>query len=139
MKNRLMYLVLITIGLSTLWAFTPPQEKKKGEPWTIPAEYKAKENKFKGDAESVKLGKSLYAKHCRSCHGNAGLGDGPKAKNLDTFPGDFSDAKWQASVTDGELYFMSVIGRDDMPNYEDKLLDDEERWAVVNYVRSLSK
>ncbi len=139
MKNRVIYLVILAFGLTALWAFTPPQEKKKGGPWNVPTEYKAKENTFKGDADNLKLGKTLYAKHCRSCHGNAGLGDGPKAKNLDTSAGDFSDATWQDSVTDGELYYMSVIGRDDMPNYEDKLLDDEERWAVVNYVRSLKK
>jgi len=139
MKTRMIYLVLMTIGLAAIWAFTPPQEKKKGEPWKVPAEYKAKENPFKGDAESVKLGKSLYSKHCRSCHGNAGEGDGPKAKNLDTDPGNFTDAAWQNSVSDGEMYYMSIIGRDDMPNYESKLTDDEERWAVINYVRSLKK
>ncbi|MDA3942045.1 MAG: cytochrome c [Bacteroidetes bacterium] len=139
MKSRILFVCMMAIGLTAIWAFTPPQEKKKGEPWNIPAEYKAKENTFKGDADLLRLGKATYAKHCRACHGNAGEGDGPKARNLEFHPGDFSDATWQASVTDGEVYYMSIIGRDEMPNYEGKITDEEERWALVNYVRSLQK
>ncbi len=139
MKMRSFYIAIMAISAMAFLAFTVPQDAKKGEPWKIPAEYKSKANPDKGDDASVKFGKSVYAKHCRSCHGNVGQGDGPKARNLETDPGDFSDAKWQASVTDGELYYMSIIGRDEMPNYESKIIDEEERWAVVNYVRSLKK
>jgi len=127
---------LFTLGLL---AFAMPQEQKKGEPWKISAEYKNKKNPHAVNAELLSIGKDVYAKHCRSCHGNAGKGDGPKARNLKTHPGDFSDAKWHASVTDGEVYYMSIIGRDEMPNYESKITDEEERWAVVAYVRSLKK
>lgn len=139
MKKNAIFTALIAVAAFAFLAFTMPQEQKKGPEWKISAEYKNKVNPDKGDAESEKLGKTVYAKHCRSCHGNAGLGDGPKARNLETFPGDFSDAKWHASITDGELYYMSIIGRDEMPNYESKIVDEEERWAVVNYIRSLKK
>ncbi len=139
MKNRIIILATLFIGVFALLAFTVPQEKKKGGPWEIPAEYKSMENPYKGDASLDKYGKQLYSKHCRSCHGNEGKGDGPKARNLDTDAGNFADAAWQESVTDGDLYFMSIIGRDDMPNYESKIVDDEERWAVINYVRSLKE
>ncbi|MBS4059628.1 MAG: cytochrome c [Bacteroidetes bacterium] len=120
-------------------AFNVPQDQKIGGPWDIPAKYISMKNPNKaGDADAEKLGKTLYAKHCRSCHGNAGLGDGPKAKNLETFPGDFSSAKFQA-YKDGELYFMSYIGRDEMPNFEKNIPDEESRWAIVSYMRSLKK
>jgi mono/diheme cytochrome c family protein len=88
--------------------------------------------------ENVSIGKTLYAKHCKSCHGNAGLGDGPKAKMLKTSAGDFSSAKFQAQA-DGVLYYQSFVGRDEMPNYEKKILDEEDRWAVIDYLRSLKK
>lgn len=139
MRNRILVVCMMAIGLTALWAFTPPQEKKKGGSWEIPAEYKNMENPYKDDASLEKYGKQLYAKHCRSCHGNLGEGDGPKARNLDTDPGNFADAAWQESVTDGEVYYMSIMGRDEMPNYESKIVDDEERWSVINYVRSLKK
>lgn len=127
---------LFTLGLLAL---ALPQEQKKGEPWKIPAKYKNLKNAYPVNADLLSIGKDVYAKHCRSCHGNFGKGDGPKARNLKTHPGDFSDASWQDSVTDGEVYYMSIIGRDEMPNYETKIPDEEERWAVVAYVRSLKK
>ncbi len=133
---------IVTLFLATaafiLMAFVVPQDQKKGGPWEIPAKYKSMKSAVKTDAETLKLGKALYAKHCRSCHGNTGAGDGPKAKNLDTHPGDFSDPKIQANG-DGELYYMSMIGREDMPNFEKNIPDEEERWAVVSYLRSFKK
>ncbi len=139
MKKTLLAVALLFSAAWLLTAFVTPQEQKKGAPWDVPANYKAMKNPNKaGDADAIALGKTAYAKHCRSCHGNTGLGDGPKAKNLETFPGDFSSAKFQA-YGDGELYYMSFVGRDEMPNYEKKITDEEERWAIISYIRSLKK
>jgi len=107
--------------------------QKKPGPWNIPAKYKTM--KGKGD---VATGKELYAKHCRSCHGAKGLGDGPKAAQLKTSCGDFSSKDFQAG-TDGEIYYQSIIGRDEMPNYEKKIPDEEDRWALVAFIRTLKK
>ena len=138
MKSNFFLLSLLAIAFIG-FAFTNSPEQKKGGNWKIPTEYKTKANTLKGDAEALKLGKTAYAKHCRSCHGNLGAGDGPKAKNLETHPGDFTDTKWQSGITDGELYYMSIIGRDEMPNFESKITDDEERWGIINYIRSRKK
>ncbi len=110
--------------------------QQPGKPWEIPAKYKNMKNPSPG--ENIDIGKQLYMKHCRSCHGNKGLGDGPKAKTLKTSCGDFSSAKFQGQ-TDGEIYYQSIIGRDEMPNYEKKILEEEDRWAVVNYIRTMKK
>ncbi|MDO8899347.1 MAG: cytochrome c [Bacteroidales bacterium] len=139
MKTKIFYLLSLFVGSIAFTAFNVPQDQKIGGPWDIPAKYISMKNPNKaGDADAEKLGKTLYAKHCRSCHGNTGLGDGPKAKNLETFPGDFSSAKFQA-FKDGELYFMSYIGRDEMPNFEKNIPDEESRWAIVSYMRTLKK
>ena len=138
MKNRSLNYLLSIVGVLTmvvLFAFALPQQKK-GEPWNVPDKYKKMTNKYKSDKSLVSVGKSIYMKHCRSCHGNKGLGDGPKAKNLKTFPGDFSSAEFKAQA-DGVIFYQSIIGRDEMPNYESKIPDDEDRWAVVMYVQSL--
>ncbi len=139
MKTRILFLSTLLIAAFAFFAFHTPQDQKKPAPWKVDAKYKAMKNPSAGDAESIKLGKTLYAKHCKSCHGNTGLGDGPKAANLETFPGNFSDAKFHTTYSDGEMYFISIIGRDEMPNFESKIPDEEGRWAVVNYVRSLKK
>jgi mono/diheme cytochrome c family protein len=138
MKTKIIILGIIFLGSMTLMSLSFPQDQKKGPAWEIPAKYKSMTNPDKGDADSEKLGKALYAKHCRSCHGNTGLADGPKAKNLETWPGDFSVAKFHAA-TDGELYFKSIIGRDEMPNFEKSIPDEESRWAIINYIRTFKK
>jgi mono/diheme cytochrome c family protein len=139
MKITTLTLFIFATGMFILFVAAVPQDQKKGGPWNIPAEYKSKANPYKSDASLLKLGKNAYSKHCRSCHGNTGIGDGPMAKNLKTHPGDFSDAEFQKNHTDGELFYMSYIGRDEMPNFEKKITDEEERWAVINYLRSLKK
>lgn len=113
--------------------------QKAGGPWNIPANYKAKKSTVKaGDASINSVGKESFNKYCKSCHGAKGLGDGPKAASLKTSTGDFSSAKLQAH-TDGELYYMSFIGRDEMPNFEKKITDEADRWAVIGYIRTLKK
>lgn len=47
--------------------------------------------------------KKIYDTRCVACHGKNGRGDGPGAKGLKPPPRDYSDAKWQASVTDRQL------------------------------------
>jgi mono/diheme cytochrome c family protein len=113
--------------------------QKPGAPWVFPPKHKTMKSTLKaGDASINTTGKELYNKHCKSCHGAKGLGDGPKAANLKTNTGDFSTAKFQARP-DGELYFMSIIGRDEMPNYEKKIPDEADRWAVIGYIRTMKK
>jgi mono/diheme cytochrome c family protein len=126
----------VLVGIIALFSFIVIQDQKAGGPWEIPAKYKAMKNPSKGDASSVKVGKLMYAKYCKSCHGSMGEGDGPKASSMKTKIESFKDSKFQAQ-TDGEIYYQTIKGRDDMPAFEKKLVDDEDRWAVVNYVRTL--
>ncbi|HRF17617.1 MAG TPA: c-type cytochrome, partial [Chitinophagaceae bacterium] len=94
-----------------------------------------KVNPIKGDAASLEKGKALWSQHCKSCHGSKGKGDGPKASQLDTEPGDFTKASFQ-SQTDGALYYKTNAGRDDMPSYKTKIPDANDNWALVNYMRT---
>jgi mono/diheme cytochrome c family protein len=129
-------LVLALVGL-VMMSFTsaPSQEKK---PWDVPAKYKAMKNPHSADKSLINVGKMQWNKHCKSCHGGTGLGDGPKAKQLKTPMMDFSAKDFQA-FSDGEMYYMSFIGRDEMPNFEKKIPDEEDRWAIVNFMRTMAK
>ncbi len=134
--NSLLALAGIIVLAIAFMAFAGPQDgQKKGAAWDIPSKYVKMENPYAGE-DLTKVGKMLYSKHCKSCHGNKGLGDGPKAAQLETFPGDFSSEEFQAG-TDGEIFYKSIIGRDEMPNYEKKITDDEDRWAIISYLRTL--
>jgi mono/diheme cytochrome c family protein len=107
------------------------------KPWVVPANFKTMKNPVAVGDASTKQGQILYTKNCASCHGKAGLGDGVKARSLKTFPGDFSKADFQ-NQTDGDLFYKSKMGRDEMPKYEGKLTDDDI-WNMVNYMRTLKK
>ena len=121
-------LMLAVIGLANA---------QKAKPWEVPAKYKTMKNAVKVDDASIKAGKDLYNKNCASCHGKTGLGDGPKAKGLDTFPGDFSKGEFQ-TLADGDMFFKVKFGRDEMPKYDGKI-DDEGIWSMVNYMKTLKK
>jgi len=129
--------IIILVAIA-LFAFSFSVQQKKAGPWEITAEYKKMENPLANDKASVNKGKMVYMKHCRSCHGNTGLGDGPKAARLKTFPGDFTSAEFQAQ-SDGELFYKSIIGRDEMPNYEKKIPSKKDQWSVINYMRTFKK
>lgn len=135
MKFNVLLMMGIILGSLMILSFSIPQDKAP-KPWDIPSKYLKMENpQAADDADMIKVGKMLYSKHCKSCHGSKGLGDGPKAKQLDTFPGDFSKDDFK-SQKDGALYYKSYIGRDEMPNFEKKIPDDEDRWAIITYMKA---
>lgn len=115
--------------------FTLFQNKK---PWPVPDSNKNVKNPVASGAASIADGKALYATHCKSCHGAKGLGDGNKAAQLKTEPGDFSKADFQ-SQTDGAIFYKTSEGRDDMPSFKKKIPDADERWSIVNFVKTLKK
>lgn len=105
-------------------------------PWNVPASAKNKANPMASDADCLKTGKALWEKHCKSCHGTKGKGDGSKAAQLKTDPGDFSKADFQ-SQTDGALFYKTSEGRDDMPKFKSKIPDADDIWCIVNYMRTM--
>ena len=107
------------------------------EEWVVPEKYVTMKNPTDPSVDKA-IGKSLYSQHCKSCHGKEGYGDGPKAKDVEGDLGDFSSAEYQAQ-TDGELFYKSSFGREDMPEYTKKMPNDEDRWLIVNYMRTLAE
>ncbi len=54
--------------------------------------------------------RSLFASRCAMCHGATGKGDGPAAGSINPPPRDYTDAAWQATVTDADLARVIVEG-----------------------------
>ncbi len=125
--------VLFTVIL--LAAFAAPSDNVIKD-WEVPAKYKEMKNPYAGDKSLDRVGKMMYAKHCKSCHGNVGLGDGPKAASMEAEMMPFNDPEFQAQ-SDGVIYYQSIVGRDEMPNFEKKIPDEEDRWALINFIRTL--
>ena len=91
-KKILKPIVLVFAGIFFISMFSGFSLFQK-KPWPVPDNYKSMKNPVASDATSIAEGKTLYATHCKSCHGAKGLGDGNKAAQLKTEPGNFSTAE----------------------------------------------
>ena len=92
------------------------------------------QNPVERTVESIERGEPLFARHCASCHGATGAGDGPLAETLPAPPANFTvhvpfhpDGVLFAWIRDG-------IRGTGMPGWQDQL-SEQERWDLVNYLR----
>ena len=94
-----------------------------------------------GDFKSVARGQKLYQTYCITCHGPAGLGDGPvsmasPAPLKGPFAGVFPLVTAMGR-SDGYIYNLIRGGGQRMPSYA--RIAPEDRWHLVNYVRYLQR
>jgi mono/diheme cytochrome c family protein len=78
-------------------------------------------------AEEIARGSELYAAQCASCHQPGGAGS-----NVD-----FSNQEYMAQKSGAALYQAIAKGNGVMPAF-DQQLSEEDIWAVVAYLRTLS-
>ena len=136
MKGYIGLIMTIALVLAA-GAAEKTKETKETKEWKVPAREARRANPVASDEKSIAAGKKLYVQECADCHGGAGRGDGPGARDLelDAPMPDLSQAKmWKQ--TDGALFFKITEGREPMPGMED--LSEEQRWHLVNYVRTLA-
>ena len=97
-------------------------------------------NPIPADQASIENGKSLYITSCYPCHGG-GAGDGPIAEKLTRKPANLTSDNVK-QLTDGEIFIIISNGikisnnQITMPDLRENLAVND-RWNVVNYVRSL--
>ena len=119
-------IVAITLLVATGAAIVSAQG-----PWVAPADAKAVKNPVKGIGNA----KKAVETNCVSCHGPGGKGDGPAAAALPP-P---KPANWTSDAvqkhSDGEIFWKISNGRGAMPPW--KHLPENERWEIVNYIRTL--
>ncbi len=88
--------------------------------------------------ELLAQGQKIWQDRCAACHGERGAGDGPKAKESSRPVPNFSDPAYLIVRSDTDLWKTVTNGLGNaMPAFKDEL-DDNARWAVVAYARSLS-
>ena len=93
-------------------------------------------NPVPSEATSIEEGKKLYSRHCASCHGPAGKGDGGMALSGGT-PANLTDETWDHGSSDGEIFVVIRDGTStDMESYKEKLTE-KQTWHLVNFIRSI--
>jgi mono/diheme cytochrome c family protein len=113
-------------------AFTPLQQSTE---WVAPASAGMVKNPIASNAQSIAAGKIIYTNTCYDCHGKKGKGDGPKSGDLEKNPKDFTKELFQKQ-TDGTIFWKITEGRKPMASFKKDLLE-EQRWQVINYIRTL--
>lgn len=93
------------------------------------------------DFKSLARGQKSYETYCTTCHGAAGMGDGPvsmasPAELKGPFAGVFPLVTAMGR-SDGYIYNLIRGGGQRMPGYQ--RIPPEERWDLVNYVRYLQR
>jgi mono/diheme cytochrome c family protein len=135
MKKQVLLISCLLIGSFLLISMTL-NELQQTKPWEVPAKYQKMENPYAKATDDDNIGRILYSKHCKSCHGSKGKGDGNKAESIDTPTPDLTEASFKKQ-TDGALYYKTFTGRDDMPGFDKKISSGEDQWLLVNYIKSL--
>lgn len=87
-------------------------------------------------AEVLELGRRKYDIYCAVCHGYTGAGDGPVAPKMALKPPPLLSDKVKG-MNDGAIYHIITDGQGVMSSYAYQLVNEKDRWALVNYVRSL--
>jgi mono/diheme cytochrome c family protein len=111
--------------------------------WTAPDADKARVNPVEATPVALLKGRALYQKHCASCHGDKGKGDGP-AESYEVEPAtDLTEAALQDRLTDGEILWKITTGLKSgtdviMPGIMQRVPAEEDRWKLVRFMRTLA-
>lgn len=97
-------------------------------------------NPLTGDLspEVLNLGRQKYEIYCAVCHGYEGKGDGPVAPKMVLGPPSLLSNKVR-TMNDAAIYHIITDGQGVMASYVYQIVEERDRWAIVNYVRSLQK
>jgi mono/diheme cytochrome c family protein len=99
-----------------------------GEPASLPVP---------SSPDSVQRGRTLFGYNCAMCHGITGVGNGAVGAFFTPKPFDLTGSVVQ-NLQDDELFIVISQGVGVMPPFAENL-SPEERWDVINYVRTLKK
>jgi mono/diheme cytochrome c family protein len=97
-------------------------------------------NPIPGTPESIARGKQVYGVYCEVCHGPDGMSNletNPVAKRMAESGMPPIPLMAVPAYTDGFLFTKIRYGKPGMPGYPQ--IAPEDRWHVVNYLRTLIK
>lgn len=111
--------------------------------WELPEDADKTKNPTTATPESIAKGKELYVTrdkgNCIFCHGETGSGNEATRERMRRKPADLSNKERMTAMTDGEVFWKLSKGITGIMPAGEKRMSEEERWHVVNYVRTLAK
>ena len=108
-------------------------------PYNIKTSQEAEEkifNPLRNNFEVLQRGQKMYYIYCGVCHGMTGRGDGPVAAKTILKPPSLVNQKIK-DWADGGIYHMIVVGRGLMGSFASQIPNEQDRWALVHFIRRL--
>ena len=99
----------------------------------------AQTNPVDSSADTVAAGRELFATNCSMCHGRNADGESfvaTKFEENDEKPPPPLKRDPISESPDGALFWTITNGVNQMPSFR-RLLNAEERWTIISYIRSL--
>ena len=120
-----------------------PQQDFSKNTWELPEDADKTKNPVATSPESIAKGKELYLTrekgNCIFCHGEAGSGNEANLPRLRRKPADLTNKERMTAMSDGELFWKISKGIQGIMPAGERRMSEEERWHVVNYIRTLAK
>ena len=126
-----------------------PEQKAAPQPdfskntWELPDDADKTPNPVPSSPESIAKGHDLYMErtkgNCVFCHGDTGAGNEANLPKLRRKPADLTNKERMTAMTDGEIFWKVSKGITGIMPTGEKRMTEEERWNVVNYIRTLAK
>jgi len=120
-----------------------PEQDFSKNTWELPDDADKTKNPVQSTPESIAKGKELYLErmkgNCIFCHGETGSGNEANLPRLRRKPADLSNKERMTAMTDGEVFWKVSKGINGIMPAGERRMNEEERWHVVNYVRTLAK
>lgn len=110
------------------YAATPADALRAGRELVSPVSH---------DKKALARGAVVFANYCETCHGPQGKGDGRVAQRGFPMPASLL-APRALQMADGQMFHVVTYGQNNMPSYAAQI-DRSDRWAVIEYVRSLQQ
>lgn len=113
--------------------------------WELPENADKTKNPTEATPESIAKGKELYLErtkgNCIFCHGETGAGNEASIASgrLRRKPADLTNKERMTAMTDGEIFWKVSKGITGIMPPGEKRMNEEERWHVVNYIKTLPK
>lgn len=131
--KRLIYLLIIFVIFTDVFATSPVRTVK--EPFL----------QSYGKIRDLAQGRNVYDQHCAVCHGTKGNGDGKEAHRFKNKPTDFTRGQFKFKSTypgslpfSGDIYRSVTEGVRGTGMLAQLHLTNQERWSVVEYIKTFS-
>lgn len=132
----------LAVAAATALAHGSPESMRRHHQFMqsgVPAPYGGKTSPVPSGAETVTRGRALYDDNCALCHGPAGNGDGPAAKDLDVPPAELAHILAMPPMKDDFLLWAIAEGGQPfgspMPAFKD-VLERDDIWRVIAFMRA---